>query len=214
MNGGEAVSLDLLDRAMIQKRARLVAIVAVVVALVLGGMVCLFSVPIGAAVACVVAVPVLLVVYGETRKSFSLDGTRVSSRGFRTRSVELSTAESLDVLVTNLRGVRTVSLLAKAPGNGRAVSVALAMYKDMEQGTGGRELGVYELRRVADALASTPDTHGLVLSELIVAQLKAEARGDGAGSRPLYRIGTLAQQGQVAQRLYPDTVTKFVAALD
>jgi hypothetical protein len=84
----------------------------------------------------------------------------------------------------------------------------------MYAGTGAKELGVYALRRLADALASTADTRALVLSELVVAQLRAEARGDAAADRPLYRLAALAPEGRVAQKLRPGDVSRFVTALD
>lgn len=211
----EQVALDLLDRGEVRRRARWVALVAVVVALVLGGVAALFSVPLGVAVLLVVASPVLLTAFGEARRSTALRGTRVVARGFRTREVDLTSASSFDVLVTTMRGVRTVSLLVQPGGGGRAVSVALAMYRRMgQEGTGGRELGIVELRRLADALASTEDSQALVLSELVVAQLKAEARGEGAQGRPLHRVADLARRGQVAEKLESDAVTAFVAELE
>jgi hypothetical protein len=81
-------------------------------------------------------------------------------------------------------------------------------------GTGGRELGILMLRRLADALAASENTSGLVFSELLVAQLRAEAKGEPAAERPLYRLASLAPSGRLAQRLKTDAVTRFVASLD
>lgn len=216
-----AVSLDLLDRATVRARARNIAVAAVFVALAAGGLVGLFAGVAGfAGVVCVVGLPLLLLAWSESRKTYSLDGTELSVREFGTRAVDLGQAESLDVLVTNVRGMRTISLLAKGPPKGKAVNLALAMYREIGAGqvgagqVGGKELDVYPLRRLADALASTGDTRALVLSELLVAQLKAEARGDAGGDRPLYRIGQLAGGGRMAQRLPSEAVAKFVTALD
>lgn len=210
----EPVSLDLLDRTAVRRRARWVALIAAVIGLVLGGVAAVFSIPLGIAVLIVLVAPVLLTAFGESRRSTSLQGTRIVVRGLVSREVDLATAGGLDVLVSSMRGVRTVSLLAQPAKGGRAVSAALAMYKPMgQQGVGARELGIVELRRLADALASTGDSQALVLSELIVAQLKAEARGDGAEARPLYRVGELAKRNQVAEKLNSDSVTAFVADL-
>lgn len=216
-----AVSLDLLDRGTVRARARNIAVAAVFVALAAGGLVSLFAGVAGfAGAVCVVGLPLLLLAWSEARKTHSLDGTRLSVREFGTRAVDLAQAEGLDVLVTNVRGMRTISLLAKGPPKGKAVNVALAMYREIGAGqvgvgqVGGKELDVYPLRRLADALASTGDTRALVLSELLVAQLKAEARGDAGGDRPLYRIGQLAGEGRMAQRLPSEAVAKFVTALD
>lgn len=212
-----AVSLDLLDRRTVRARARNIAIAAVFVGLAAGGLVGLFAGVAGlAGTTCVVGLPLLLLAWSEARKTHSLDGTELSVREFGTRKVDLVGAEGLDVLVTDLRGMRTISLLAKGPPKGKAVNLALAMYREIGPGQvgAGKELDVYPLRRLADALASTGDTRALVLSELLVAQLKAEARGDAGGDRPLYRIGQLGRGGRMARRLPSEAVAKFVTALD
>ncbi len=206
----QTVPLDLLDRGTVRRRARNVGIAGLVVGAALGGLVGLFGGPYGFLITtCIVAVPLLVLAYSESRKTCWLRDTAVSVRAFGTRTVDLHSAERLDVLVTDMRGTRTVSLLVGGAPRGKVVTIALAMYA----GTGGKELGVYELRRLADTLAGVGDAHGLVLSELIVAQLKAEARGDGAADRPLYRLASLAPQGRMAQKLHPDAVARFVAAL-
>jgi hypothetical protein len=210
----EPVELNLLDRATVRRRARWVALAAVAVGLLVGGAVALFSVPIGVAVLIVLVAPVLLTAFGEARRNTTLRGTWLVARGLRTRSVDLAGAGDLGVLVTTMRGMRTVSLMAQPAGGGRAVSVGLAMYKPVARGTGAAELGVLELRRLADALATSGDAQALVLSELIVAQLRAEARGEVAERRPLHRVGELARDGQVAQRIDSQALGSFVADLD
>ncbi|CAM01343.1 hypothetical protein A8924_2436 [Saccharopolyspora erythraea NRRL 2338] len=211
MTEPEVVPLDLLDRATIRKRSRNVAIAALIVAAAMGGIVGLVGGPLGFGItAGVVALPLLALAYFESRKTCWMQGTMVSVRAAGTRRVELKQATRLDLFVTDMRGARTVNLLVGGPPKNKAISISLAMYA----GTGGRELGVYPLRRLADALASTGDTRALVLSELVVAQLKSEARGDGAPDRPLYRLASLAPQGRMAQRLHPDAVARFVTALD
>ena len=55
---------------------------------------------------------------------------------------------------------------------------------------------------------------GVVFSQLLVAQLRAEAKGDAAADRPLYRLASLAPSGKLAQRLKPEAITRFVASLD
>lgn len=206
----DQVSLDLLDRQTVRKRARNVAITGVIVAMAMGGIIGLFGGTYGFLITTVVvAVPLILLAYSEARKTMWVQGTVVAVRAFGIRRVDLSAAEKMDVLLTDVRGARTVSLLVRGPPKGKAVSVALAMYA----GTGGKELGVYALRRLADTLASVGDARALVLSELIVAQLRSEARGDGAADRPLYRLAALAPQGRMAQKLPEGEVAKFVATL-
>jgi hypothetical protein len=53
-----------------------------------------------------------------------------------------------------------------------------------------------------------------VFSQLLVAQLRAEAKVDAAADRPLYRLASLAPGGKLAQRLEPAAITRFVASLD
>ena len=58
------------------------------------------------------------------------------------------------------------------------------------------------------------EANGLVFSELLVSQLKSEARGDGIGDRPLYRLASAAPSGKIAQRFTMEAVSRFVATLD
>lgn len=201
--------LDLLDKATVRKRARMVAIGGLMVALAFGAIVGFIGGRWSGVIAgLIVSVPVILLAMSEARRTVWLEGTTVYVRAFGTRKVDLAVADGLDLLVTDLRGARTVGLFVR--GNKKAINIALSMYA----GTGGRELGVYQLRRLADALAARGDTPGLVFSELLVAQLRAEARGMAAAERPLYRLGSLAPTGRMAQKLHPDAVSKFVTSLD
>ncbi|PWK86172.1 hypothetical protein C8D88_105215 [Lentzea atacamensis] len=206
---GDKLSLDLLDKVTVRKRARMVAIGGLMVALAFGAIVGFIGGRwAGIIAALIVVLPVVLLAMSEARRTVWLEGTRVNVRAFGTRTVDLATADSLDLLVTDLRGARTVGLFVR--GNKKAINIALSMYS----GVGGRELGIYQLRRLADALAARGDTPGLVFSELLVAQLRAEARGLAAPERPLYRLGSLAPTGRMAQKLHPDAVSKFVTSLE
>ncbi|KAA5831835.1 hypothetical protein ABT337_01555 [Saccharopolyspora hirsuta] len=210
MSEAESVSLDLLDRKTVRTRARNIVIASVLVAAAFGGVVGLFAGGTGFAIAAaIVGVPLLLLALVESRKTLSLRDGQVIARALGTRVVSLKEADRLDLFVTDLRGARTVNLLVGGPPKGKAISVSLAMYA----GTGGRELGIYALRRLADTLAASSDTRALVLSQLIVEQLRSEARGDAAPQRPLYVLASAAPQGRVAQRLNPDAVSRFVAEL-
>ncbi len=214
--GSGEVSLDLLDPAAVRARARLFAIAALITGVVLGIVVGAlagmqgFGIPAFVATTVIVAGPLLLLAYSEARKTYWLSGTRVAARALGTRVVDLGSARSLDILVTDMRGMCTISLLAGGPPKGSTLTVPLAMYA----GAGGRELGVYALRRLADALAASGDTRALVLSELLVAQLRAEARSVGAAQRPLYRLASQVPKRRVTQTLSPDTVAHFVTTLD
>jgi hypothetical protein len=205
----ERIPLDLLDPATVRKRSRMVAIGAVMVAGFFGGVLGLIAGRVPGLIALViVATPLLLLAWSEARRRVWLQGQVLSVRAFGTRSVDLRTADELDLLVTDVRGSRTVGLFVR--GGGKAINLALAMYA----GTGGREQGVFPLRRLADALAGRGDPNGLVFSELLVAQLRAEARGMAAADRPLYQLASLAPGGRLAQKLTPDAVSRFVASLD
>jgi hypothetical protein len=204
----ERIPLDLLDPATVRKRSRMVAIGAVMVAGFFGGVLGLIAgrAP-GLIALVVVALPLLLLAWSEARRRVWLQGQVLSVRAFGTRSVDLRAAAELDLLVTDVRGTRTVGLFVR--GGGKAINLALAMYA----GTGGREQGVFPLRRLADVLAGRGDPNGLVFSELLVAQLRSEARGTAAADRPLYQLASLAPAGRLAQKLTPDAVSRFVASL-
>lgn len=209
MSSDEKLSLDLLDKETVRKRARMVAIGGLMVALAFGAIVGFIGGRWAGIIAfLIVSLPVVLLALSEARRTVWLEGTTVYVRAFGTRTVDLATADDLDLLVTDLRGARTVGLFVR--GGKKAINIALSMYS----GVGGRELGIYQLRRLADTLAARGDTPGLVFSELLVAQLRAEARGLAAPERPLYRLGSLAPAGRMAQKLHPDAVSKFVTSLD
>jgi hypothetical protein len=209
VSSDEKLSLDLLDKETVRKRARMVAIGGLMVALAFGAIVGFIGGRWAGIIAfLIVSLPVVLLALSEARRTVWLEGTTVYVRAFGTRTVDLATADDLDLLVTDLRGARTVGLFVR--GGKKAINIALSMYS----GVGGRELGIYQLRRLADTLAARGDTPGLVFSELLVAQLRAEARGLAAPERPLYRLGSLAPAGRMAQKLHPDAVSKFVTSLD
>ncbi|AHH99952.1 hypothetical protein [Kutzneria albida] len=207
----QPLPLDLHDPVSVRRRSRLVTVTALVVGAAFGGLVGLIGgrLP-GVVAAVVVALPLVLLAWAESRRRVSLTGTLLSVRALGTRTVDLHALTAVDVLVTEVRGVRTVSLLVTGGPSGRTINLGLASYV----GNGGRELGIVELRTLADVLAGAGDPRALVHSELLVAQLRAEAREAGAGERPLFRLASAVPAGRLAQRLHPDTVTSFVAALD
>jgi hypothetical protein len=164
----------------------------------------------GLVVAVVVAALLGYIVVFTARRRVWLSDGAVLVRVWRTRRIELARAERIDLLVTDVRGMRTISLLLNARRRGRSAKIDLAVYA----GTGGRELGVLALRRLANALMNNIEANGMVFAELLVAQLKAEARGDAAADRPLYRLASAAPTGRFAQRFTMDAVSRFVAHLD
>ncbi|OZM72434.1 hypothetical protein CFN78_15770 [Amycolatopsis antarctica] len=164
----------------------------------------------GLVAAAVTGLPLLYVVAFNIRRRLWLQGTEVLVRTWRTRRVDLVAAKRIDLLLTDVRGTRSVGLLVDAGQRGRSVKLDLAVYA----GTGGRELGIVALRKLANALMNNVEANGIVFGELLVAQLRSEARGDAAADRPLYRIASVAPSGKLAQRFTMETVSRFVAALD
>ncbi|MCO1578672.1 hypothetical protein M8C13_23235 [Crossiella sp. SN42] len=210
MTPGERIPLNLLDSALLRRRAGAVAIGAVLLGGALGGLFGLFGgAVVGLIAAAIVALPLVLLAVTEARRKVWLQDGVVSVRAIGTRRVDLRAASRLELLVTDVRGARTVGLLISGPPKNQTLNLALATYA----GVGGRELGILALRRLADVLATAGEAHALVYSELLVAQLRSEARGDAAPDRPLYRLASLAPQGRMAQRLRPDAVAKFVTSL-
>ncbi|MBV9844720.1 MAG: hypothetical protein JOZ47_06580 [Kutzneria sp.] len=206
----EKITLDLLEPAMTRRRARWAGVASLLVGAALGGVVGLLGGRMAGLLAAVaVAVPLLLLTWGESRRRVWLSGQHVSVRVLGTRVVDLHALAMLDLVVTDTRGTRVVGLLVRGGPKGKTINVALASYA----GTGGRELGVFALRRLADVLAGAGEPRALVYSELLVAQLRAEARGEPAPGRPLFQLASVVPPGKLARRLHPDAVTRFVATL-
>jgi hypothetical protein len=208
-NQAQPIPLNLAEQSSARKRGCVAFAGAVIVGAAVGGIVALVAGQTPALVtAAVVIVLLTLLTWVSGRRTLWLEGDLVVSKALGRKSVDLRHADKIELMVTDIRGSRTVGLLIT--GGRRSVNLALAMYA----GTGGRELGILVLRRLADVLAGSENTGGLVFSQLLVAQLRAEAKGEAAADRPLYRLASLAPAGKLAQRLKPEAITKFVASLD
>ncbi|OLT42474.1 hypothetical protein BJF85_22760 [Saccharomonospora sp. CUA-673] len=206
----EKIVLYAQDPTMRRKRALAGLVGVVVFAAAFGGIAGLIGgATTGLVVAGVIAAFLGFVIASNARRQVWLEGRTVVMRTWGERRIDLVTVPQIDLLLSDVRGSRTVSLLVTDSGK-KAVKIDLAIYA----GTGGRELGILALRRLADALADNVEANGLVFSELLVAQLRSEARGDAAADRPLYRIGSAAPQGKLAQRFTMEAVNRFVASLD
>jgi hypothetical protein len=209
--GPERLPLYQEDPAAMRRRTWSGLLGVVILAAAFGGVAGLIGGQVaGLVVAVVIALPLLYVVLFTARRRLWLAGNTLLVRTWRVRRVDLVHAERIDLLVTDVRGTRTVGLLINAGVRGKAVKVDLAAYS----GTGGRELGVLQLRRLANAIMNNTEANGIVFAELLVAQLKSEARGDGAADRPLYRLASAAPAGKLAQRFTMEAVNRFVATLD
>jgi hypothetical protein len=207
----ERIPLDLLDPAVVRKRARIVVVAALVLGLVLGEVVALLGGLIaGGITALVVAVPIIVLALVEARRRVWLEGSQVCVRALGTRTVDLHGLTDLDLMVTDVRGNRTIGLLVTGAPKGRTINVALAAYT----AAGGRSLGILALRRLADGLSGAGDPGPLVFAELLVAELRAEARDEDMAGRPLYQLAAAVPGGKLAQRIQTDAVTRFVATLD
>lgn len=158
----------------------------------------------------VVAAPLALLVLYTVRRTVWLEGGALVVRAWGMRRLEVAEAKRIDLVITQVRGARTVGLLIGG-GQGSAVKVDVASYG----GTAGvRELGILPLRKLANALMSNTDANGMVFAELLVAQLKSEAKGDATHERPLYQLAFAAPGGKLAQRYTMEALSRFVASLD
>jgi hypothetical protein len=198
------VELDLLPQQVAVRRGLLVGGAGLLVAAALGVLVGLlldrFS---GIIVGVVLGIPLLLLGLGETRRRTWLRDGLAFSRSAATRAVDLRTATRLELLVTALRGRRTVVLVAAGPPSGRAVSITLAAYDER----GGLELGIVALRALADVLQSGDEATGLVYAELLVAQLRAEAREEGLDGRPFHQLAAHIPAGHLTHRITPEQLS-------
>ncbi|BCN48833.1 hypothetical protein RE9416_21340 [Prescottella equi] len=197
---GEEFSLDLVPAAMLAPRMRKVALVAVVIGVVVGGVVAIFAAPLVAlAVGAVIALPTAISALLATRRRIWLSGTTIhASNGLIERRVDVARAVSVEFVV---RAVR-ISQVAVRIGDGRVVrTVPLALYT----ADGGRELDVLGLRKLADALSASELAPAAGAASLLIDQLRAEARGAGLEERPLYRAVVLVRDaGRVPQTTLTD----------
>lgn len=205
----QRIPLTLTEQSSARRRGCLALGVALVFGAAIGGLVGLLAGRTAALVTAAVVVLLLtLLSWVSSRRTLWLEGDLVVAKAVGRKTVDLRHTERIELLVTDVRGTRTIGMLVA--GGGQTINLSLAVYA----GTGGRELGILVLRRLADVLAGSENTTGLVFSQLLVAQLRAEARGEAAADRPLYRLASLAPTGRLAQRLKPEAVTRFVASLD
>ena len=209
MSEQERIPLNLTELASARRRGCFAIGAAVIFGAALGGLVGLFAGQTAALITAGIVIVLLSTLsWVSGRRRLWLEGDRIVAKALGRKSVDLRRASGIELMVTDIRGTRTVGLLVSS--GGKSVNLGLAVYS----GTGGRELGILVLRRLADILAGSENASGLVFSQLLVAQLRAEAKGDAAADRPLYRLASLAPTGRLAQRLRPEAISRFVASLD
>ncbi|MFC4126880.1 hypothetical protein [Nocardia rhizosphaerae] len=130
----------------------------------------------------VVAVPTIGYVLAFRRRRMWLRGTEIHAhRLFGARVVDLADATGVQLLVFPGRLSRIV---LKVTAGTEIQLIPLAMYTDAGS---GRELHLLGLRKLADALAASELAAAISVSEVLVTQLRAEARDAPLGERPLYR---------------------------
>ncbi|HEU5472850.1 MAG TPA: hypothetical protein VFV67_19560 [Actinophytocola sp.] len=207
--GPERIPINVTEPGTGRRQRAVGLAVAMVLGAAVGGVIGLIA---GRVAGLVTAAVVVLLLIGlawvSGRRELWLEGSTLVAKTIGRKRVDLRQVERIELVVTDVRGTRTIGLLLGA--GGKTINLPIAMYS----GTGGRELGILMLRRLADALAGSENTSALVFSELLVAQLRAEAKGDPPAERPLYRLASLAPSGRLAQRLKTEAVTRFVASLD
>nr|WP_063040016.1 hypothetical protein [Nocardia grenadensis] len=185
----QRIGLDLVAPEVYGPVLRRLALVAVALALgagVLAGL--LFGPPVGLVAALVVAVPAVGYVVAVQRRRLSLHGAVVEARTLLgTRSLDIAAVTGVELLVYPGRLSRLVLRLTAGPD--RQI-VPLAMYTDAGS---GRELHLLGLRRLADALTRSALPAALAVADLLVHQLRAEARDAPLPQRPLYRAVTLTR---------------------
>ena len=212
--GAERLSLYPEDPALRRGLARtgslgtlIVAVLAGSIAAVIGGWL------IGILVAIVVVFSLLYMVLVNIRRRLWIEKSVVIVRKWRSRRVDLVKAKTLALIITDIRGTRTVGLVATPAGRGRSVTVDLACYSGVDGLVAGWELDLLPMRRLADALMNNVEANGMIFAELLVAQLRAEAQGVATSDKPLFRLAFTAPGGRLTRQLSLESVSHFVASL-
>ncbi|WP_216899011.1 hypothetical protein [Nocardia alni] len=198
--GAQRVGLDLIAPEVytpVLRRLTLVAaVVGLIVALVLAFMVIW---PVAVLAGVLFMLPAAVYAASIYRRRIWLVGNVIEARTLLgRRRVDIAAAAGVEILVFPGRLSRIV--LRVTADRGRQI-VPLAMYTDAG---GGRELHILGLRKLADALAACPLAAALAVSDILVGQLRAEARDAGLGERPLYRAVKLVRAKDTVQ---PVTLT-------
>lgn len=179
----QPIGLDLVAPEMYAPALRRLALAALVLAVVIGVVVALLFGPVAGLVAgLVVAVPPVGQMFLAPRRRLLLRGSTVEARRLlRTRRLDVTALTGIELLVTPARVSRVALRLTAGPDRRL---VPLALYTDSGS---GRELHLLGLRRLADALMRSELPSALLVADVLVHQLRAEARDAGPAERPLYR---------------------------
>ncbi|WP_459547007.1 hypothetical protein [Nocardia sp. X0981] len=185
----QPIGLDLVAPEVYAPTLRRLALVALGLAVVVGAIATVLFGPVAGLVAgLVVAVPAVGHVLMAPRRRLWLRGTTVEARRLlRTRQLEVSAATGVELLVYPGRFSRVALRLTAGPDR---QLIPLALYTDSGS---GRELHLLGLRRLADALICSELASAVLVADVLVHQLRAEARDAGLADRPLYRAVTVAR---------------------
>ncbi|WP_280263508.1 hypothetical protein [Nocardia wallacei] len=193
--GPQRVGLDLiapeLYAPMLRRLLLAASAVGVLAALLLA---LLVSWPVALLAGLMLGAPTALYAVAVQRRRIWLAGSVIEARTvFGARRLDIAAAEGVEILVYPGR----LSRVALRITAGRGIqAVPLAMYTDAGS---GRELHILGLRKLADALASSNLAAALSVSDLLVGQLRAEARDAGLEERPLYRAVQLVRAKDAVQ---------------
>ncbi|WP_280387229.1 hypothetical protein [Nocardia wallacei] len=193
--GPQRVGLDLiapeLYAPMLRRLLLAASAVGVLAALLLA---LLVSWPVALLAGLMLGAPTALYAAAVQRRRIWLAGSVIEARTvFGARRLDIAAAEGVEILVYPGR----LSRVALRITAGRGIqAVPLAMYTDAGS---GRELHILGLRKLADALASSNLAAALSVSDLLVGQLRAEARDAGLEERPLYRAVQLVRAKDAVQ---------------
>ncbi|GAB0108535.1 hypothetical protein JMUB6875_75560 [Nocardia sp. JMUB6875] len=181
-SGGE-VGLDLIAPELLAPALRKLTLAALGVGIGVGLLMALFvHWPVALATGIVLGAPTALYAMAVQRRRITVSGTVIRARTWRgERSIDLAAATALEILVYPGKISRIVLRITSGPDSR---IVPLAIYSDSGS---GRELHILGLRKLADALTSCPLAAALAISDMLVQQLRAEARDAIAEERPLYR---------------------------
>ncbi len=190
-----AVQLDLIPPELVRPRIKKAMLAAIGVGIVLAVILLQFLTwPVAIAIALGLTGPVVLSIFIAMRRSATISGSTLSIRAGVTRTIDLDDVGYAELVVRSGR-VTQVTL------NVDGIHVPLAIYV----GEGGREIPIQGISTLAASLAERfPD-----LSEVLTAQLRAEAIGAGIERRPLYRAAALAAGSRRAMTLSDEQISEL-----
>ena len=187
------VGLDLIAPELLAPALRRLTLAALGVGIGVGLLLAIWvSWPVAVTLGLVLGAPTALYSIAVQRKRIRLSGSVIRFRTWTgERQLDLAAATGTEILVYPGR-VSRVLLRVTAAGDTRIVP--LAIYTDSGS---GRELHILGLRKLADALSSCPLAAALAVSDVLVHQLRAEARDANAEERPLYRAMRMVRDRDV-----------------